>query len=90
VLRRPKQGFGAPVWRWSDSLRAIAEEELFRPPILEHLDEAALRELIDSPASTRQGFEVWTVLNFALWHRHWVEGDDLREAPWASPAAVPT
>jgi hypothetical protein len=27
------------------------------------------------------GFELWTLLNFSLWHRHWIEGDDLREMP---------
>ena len=27
------------------------------------------------------GFELWTILNFSLWHRHWIEGEDLRETP---------
>jgi asparagine synthase (glutamine-hydrolysing) len=84
VLTRKKRGFGAPVWRWSSTLRAIAEDELMRDPIFEYLDHRALPELIDS--SEGHGFDFWVLLNFALWHRHWIEGEDLRES-WGLPAA---
>jgi asparagine synthase (glutamine-hydrolysing) len=83
VLARPKQGFGAPVWRWMSSLRTIGERELLREPIFDHFDPAALRRLLDANQTSRQGFEFWVLLNFALWHRHWIEGEDLREA-WGS------
>jgi asparagine synthase (glutamine-hydrolysing) len=85
VLSRPKQGFGAPVWRWLSSLRTIGELELLREPIFEHLDRGALRGALDATQTTRQGFEFWLLLNFALWHRHWIEGEDLRES-WPLPA----
>ena len=89
VLDRKKQGFGAPVWRWHKTMRPLAERELFRDPILEHLDGGALRELLDRPSTPRQGFELWLVMNFALWHRHWVEGEDLHDAmPVAAEAAA--
>jgi asparagine synthase (glutamine-hydrolysing) len=80
VLARRKQGFQAPVWRWLSSLKAVAESELLRKPIFEHLDERALRAVLDAPQRPRQGFEFWILLNFALWHRHWIEGDDLRDS----------
>jgi asparagine synthase (glutamine-hydrolysing) len=86
VLMRKKQGFGAPVWRWSSSLREIAERELLREPIFEHLNEQGLRRLLDEPS--RRGWELWVVLNFALWHRHWIEGDDLRDDPSFTPPRV--
>jgi asparagine synthase (glutamine-hydrolysing) len=79
VLNRKKQGFGAPVWRWSSSLRSIAQVELLRDPIFEYLDESALRSLLDETPAAGRGWPLWIVLNFALWHRHWIEGDDLRE-----------
>jgi hypothetical protein len=85
VLDRPKQGFGAPVWRWLASLRGIGEQELLRDPIFEYLDRDAVRTLIDRSQSTRSGFEFWVLLNFALWHRHWIEGDDLRESAAFAP-----
>jgi len=81
VLTRKKQGFGAPVWRWSSSLREIAEHELLRDPILEYLNEPDVRTLLAQSPARRQAWELWVVLNFAFWHRHWIEGDDLRESP---------
>jgi asparagine synthase (glutamine-hydrolysing) len=80
VLARRKQGFGAPVWRWLSSLRAIAEEELLRPALFEYFDPVEVRRLLDRAQATRSGFEFWVLLNFALWHRHWIEGDDLRDS----------
>ncbi len=79
VLARKKRGFGAPVWRWSSSLRTIAEDELMREPIFEYLDQRTLADYVSG--SNGQGFDFWVLLNFALWHRHWIEGDDLRESP---------
>jgi asparagine synthase (glutamine-hydrolysing) len=78
VLDRRKQGFGAPVWRWLASLRSIAEHELVRDEMFEYLRPEVVRENLDRMQSTRSGFEFWVLLNFALWHRHWIEGDDLR------------
>ena len=88
VLARRKQGFGAPVWRWMKSLRPVAENELFREPIRAHLDAGAMRSLLDGPTNTRRGFELWILLNFALWHRHWIEGQDLDEVRSAALAQV--
>jgi asparagine synthase (glutamine-hydrolysing) len=81
VLTRKKQGFGAPVWRWLGSLRGLGEQELLREPLFEYLDPGATRRLLDGEQKTRDGFEFWVLLNFALWHRHWIEGEDLRESP---------
>jgi asparagine synthase (glutamine-hydrolysing) len=77
VLARQKQGFGAPVWRWVESLRSIGEQELLREPLFDYLNPRAVREVLDDPGA---GFQFWVLLNFALWHRHWIEGDDLRES----------
>lgn len=80
VLTRRKRGFGAPLRRWSSTLRSIAEDEVLREPIFEYFDRRTLQDLLaQSPA--KQGFEFWVLLNFALWHRHWIEGQDLRESP---------
>lgn len=78
VLARKKRGFGAPVWRWSASLRTIAESELMREPIFDYFSPRALPEFLAT--SKGRGPDFWILLNFALWHRHWIEGDDLRES----------
>jgi asparagine synthase (glutamine-hydrolysing) len=93
VLTRPKRGFGAPVWRWMRSLQPLAEREILRQPVLEYFDEPGVRWLLNSTRTNRMGFEFWSVLNFALWHRHWIEGEDLRslrqfDGPAAAPAAA--
>ena len=80
VLTRKKQGFGAPVWRWLSSLRQIAEQELLRPAMFEYFEPTEIRSVLDRARATRSGFEFWVLLNFALWHRHWIEGDDLRDS----------
>jgi asparagine synthase (glutamine-hydrolysing) len=81
VLRRKKQGFGAPVRSWLTSLQAIAQRELLRDPLYAYFQPQAVRDVLSSTQTTRHGFEFWALLNFALWHRHWIEGDDLRESP---------
>jgi len=79
VLARPKQGFGAPLRRWLSSLQAVAQAELLHEQIYEYFDESALRQVLGQTPTPRGGVEFWVLLNFALWHRHWIEGEDLRE-----------
>jgi asparagine synthase (glutamine-hydrolysing) len=78
ILVRKKRGFGAPVWRWTSSLRTVAEAELLREPIFEYLDRRAMPGIL--AGSRTGGLDFWVLLNFALWHRHWIEGEDLRES----------
>ena len=87
VLGRRKQGFGAPVWRWLSTLRTLGEGELLRDPLFEYLDEGGLTRLFRQTPTARQGFEFWVLLNFALWHRYWIEGDDLEHLAAFRPAA---
>jgi hypothetical protein len=81
VLARPKQGFGAPTWRWLSSLQPIAQRELLRGQLFHYFRESALREILGQTSASRGGIEFWVLLNFALWHRHWIEKDDLRGVP---------
>jgi asparagine synthase (glutamine-hydrolysing) len=90
VLSRPKQGFGAPLRRWLSSLDVVARGELLRGEIVEYFNEAELRRVLEQTPTARAGVEVWVLLNFALWHRHWIEREDLREylpEATASPTA---
>jgi asparagine synthase (glutamine-hydrolysing) len=81
VLARPKQGFGAPLRRWLSSLQTLGQAELLREPIFEYFDESALRQVLGQTPTPRGGVKFWVLLNFALWHRHWIEREDLREFP---------
>jgi asparagine synthase (glutamine-hydrolysing) len=88
VLARPKQGFGAPLRRWLSSLQEVAKRELLRDHLFEYFNERALREVLGQTPTARSGVEFWVLLNFALWHRHWVEQEDLREVPSLAAASL--
>jgi asparagine synthase (glutamine-hydrolysing) len=79
VIRRPKQGFDAPVEQWLDArvgilLRSLLNEEGVR----RYFDTRAIeRALASSRLRAAMRLTLWPVLNFALWHKRWIEGDSL-------------
>jgi asparagine synthase (glutamine-hydrolysing) len=86
VLARKKQGFGAPIRTWFGSLMGDL--------LLSFSDQEALRAYFDVDQLTsiverhrrdgKQEFVLWPVLNFALWHKKWIEGEALE--PLLEPA----
>lgn len=79
LIDRKKQGFGVPVYEWffgrlgehvTRELEEFCEQTDF-------LDPVAVRELIAS----RQGPQVWYLLNFALWWKHYIQGGTSSAAP---------
>ncbi|MDO8944629.1 MAG: asparagine synthase C-terminal domain-containing protein, partial [Desulfobacterales bacterium] len=73
IIDRKKQGFGVPVYEWffgelgewtRRELETFCEETDFLDPI-------EVRRLVDQ----KQGGQVWYLLNFALWWKHFVNGD---------------
>jgi asparagine synthase (glutamine-hydrolysing) len=91
VIDRPKQGFGAPVEQWFGSgfeglLRRLMNSDGMRSYFNVDWLEAGYRDA--RLARNRVRFSLWFVLNFALWHRQWIEGlptEDLIESAIASP-----
>jgi asparagine synthase (glutamine-hydrolysing) len=78
VLSRPKQGFGAPVFEWMGSRTgALLAELLDDPAIGGYFDGSELRRLLAAENAAESAFLTWPILNFALWHRHWIQGEDL-------------
>jgi asparagine synthase (glutamine-hydrolysing) len=79
VMARRKQGFGAPVADWFTSrmgelLRSLVRSDSLR----EYFDPAAVDAMLIAPHRATR-FALWPVLNFALWHKAWIEGEDLRD-----------
>lgn len=89
VLRRPKKGFGAPVRRWLSSLQAVADQHVLREPLFDYFEPDALQDVLNPRRERQQGFEFWVLLNFALWHEYWIEGQDLRESMEAALKVAP-
>jgi asparagine synthase (glutamine-hydrolysing) len=71
IVHRPKQGFAVPVTEWfvtelgpvvREVLTTFSREQpYFNPAYVERLLEA------------KSAAKTWYLLNFALWHRHWIE-----------------
>ena len=70
LIDRPKQGFGVPVYEWFfDRLGAEARTELDAfCGQTDFLDRDEVMRYVD----TKQGPEVWYLLNFALWWKEFV------------------
>jgi asparagine synthase (glutamine-hydrolysing) len=79
LIWRPKQGFGTPVSDWfrgplanglSERLETSAIHELG------YLDRARVRELLSQHQSGRaeRSFQLWNLLNLAVWYDHWIAG----------------
>lgn len=80
VLDRPKKGFGAPIARWfstelGDVLGRLIDDEALST----HFRPEGVRTLLDAHRSGRASreFALWPLLNFALWHRYWIEGESI-------------
>lgn len=76
TLRRPKQGFGAPVSEWfrsdfgSRAQRMIRESSLADRGLLDYDTVDRLWERHRSGGNW--GLQLWTLLNVSLWHDRWL------------------
>ena len=79
VMNRRKQGFGAPVLQWLGTrLGTLLDQLIDDPEIARYFNVDALRRgLAEDTPRQRQNFGLWPVLNFALWHRYWIQGREL-------------
>jgi len=80
IALRPKQGFAAPTSRWfaqchGNLLRHLMKEDALR----RYFDIPYLSRLLDTGRSDswESGQILWPILNFGLWHKHWIEGEPL-------------
>lgn len=81
ILDRPKQGFDVPLHSWLQQDVPQAVDRLLlskQSPLAEFLQQdalAALWKAYRKNQDSRRGFQIWRLLNFALWHEmHWPRG----------------
>lgn len=72
IIDRPKQGFGVPLDEWLDGrLGKEIDTEMKRfCKETGYFDMDGVRNLMSGQSRVR----VWYLYNFALWHRHFIEG----------------
>ncbi|MBN8539925.1 MAG: asparagine synthase (glutamine-hydrolyzing) [Deltaproteobacteria bacterium] len=72
LIHRKKQGFGVPVYEWFfDRLGDTTKKELYEfCDSTDFLD----RAYVDHLLATKRGPDIWYLLNFALWWKHYVSG----------------
>jgi asparagine synthase (glutamine-hydrolysing) len=80
VISRPKQGFGAPVSAWlrsqlGDLFERLIDTDSIRPYFRQEALQAALHRTRGGRG--RAKMYLWPVVNFALWHRQWIEGESI-------------
>lgn len=72
IIDRPKQGFAVPVEEWLHrQLGQVMREKLTAfVARTDYFNPAAVKTLLD-----RNDYLTWYLLNFALWHELWIEGN---------------
>jgi asparagine synthase (glutamine-hydrolysing) len=78
ILHRKKLGFHVPVTAWfGKDLSGWAREVLLdaESPVRTLFRRAAVERLLDRQAAggVNYGMRIWALVNFALWHRYWIE-----------------
>jgi len=82
IIHRKKVGFHVPVTRWFEEvLGPMADDVLLGPEMrdLEIWDPEEVRKLLELQRSGKgnYGMRIWSLVNFALWYRHWFRGESL-------------
>jgi asparagine synthase (glutamine-hydrolysing) len=93
LVWRRKQGFGTPVSQWfrgplADELSARLESSAIHD--LGYLNRDEMRTLVAQHRSGRaeRSFQLWNLLNLAVWYDHWIaERPTPEQVPALSPAA---
>jgi asparagine synthase (glutamine-hydrolysing) len=79
IIDRPKKGFPIPISSWlRTSLRQFTADHLLASDAAcnQYLDGKQVSRLVQAHTSAAEdrSQEIWTLLVFEFWHRHFIEG----------------
>jgi len=77
IIDRRKMGFGAPVREWLSGPFGDYTREKLLGSRTELFDLAVVRRLLDEQSAGHRDWSLhlWVLLNFVLWHNHWILGE---------------
>ncbi len=87
-LWRKKKGFHVPLGEWlkGDFLTALAARLPQNAAIREWFEPGAVIRLLESQKKRGDASrEIWSLMQFAIWHRLFVEGDGAEPPPDSDP-----
>jgi asparagine synthase (glutamine-hydrolysing) len=78
IIDRPKQGFAVPVDEWLRTrLGGVIHDKLLAfTARTDYFDSAAVETMV-----RHNDYLTWYLLNFALWHELWIEGEAAQDVP---------
>jgi asparagine synthase (glutamine-hydrolysing) len=94
IIDRPKKGFPIPIGSWfRTSLRQFTQDHLLAhdSACSRYLDRAETSRLVDEHerGAADRSQEIWTLLVFEFWHRHFIEDRSPADACAGRPFLVP-
>lgn len=93
AVDRPKQGFALPLKHWWRGELSQMLGILLEPRTLQrgYFNPNAVRALVEEHQSGRRDrpTDLWLLLIFELWHRHFLESGTPATAPWAANSVTP-
>jgi len=87
-LYGPKRGFHVPIGEWLQGrlLQGLRQKLPVNPAIREWFDVRGVRRLIDEQAAHGGAArEIWSLLQFAIWHRLFIDEPVLQPSPDEDP-----
>ncbi len=79
IIYRKKVGFGVPLSKeeFLDPLVDIVKRELNSKDMKKFFKSEYINKIINLYKAKKRGYEfrMWVLLNFALWHKFWIRGD---------------
>lgn len=82
IIQRKKVGFGIPLSRGIETvMKGYVEDALRNKALVPYIDQNYATRMLERHRAGRMkdsGMKLWTLLNFALWHKYWIEGERIK------------
>ena len=79
IVKRKKHGFAVPISTWFEGeLKEIAIQVLDKLHKQDYFRYNYIQDLLKNPQKFRNNHKLWNLLNFDIWHKIYIENDDMK------------